>query len=490
MRQSHRLLTTSGLAVVALLGPGRGSAGAIDTDLTRARNTAVFISAQSSTPDYVSPWQRIQGSRSGSGVIIEGQRILTNAHVVLHGTAIEVKREGLAGTFPATVEYISNQCDLALLSVSTPKFFAGIEPLPLGELPQLQQAVQVVGYPMGGDAIALTSGVTSRVEMGLYSHAMTSLLRVQIDAAINPGNSGGPVISKNHLVGLATQVLEAGENIGHMIPIPVIRHFLTDIADGQLDGLPELGFRGQSVNNAAFRKALKLPDELSGIAVVRTKHGSPSDEILLPDDVIIAIEGFPIDEDFMVNRPGHERLDMKALLQEHQMGETITLDVWRNQSRRSLKCKLRPWRDLVSPFYHYPRSPDYVMFAGFVIQPLTPEYLWSMPRAPNHLLQFYLAGNPEPDRTEAMLISHIFRDPVNRGYEFLEGSIMSSVNGQRIRNFRHLVELLDGAQGSTLELRSEDNYRIVLDLAEARRVTPVIQENHGMHASRSVGHRP
>lgn len=53
-----------------------------------------------------------------------------------------------------------------------------------------QDSVSVVGYPIGGDTISVTSGVVSRIEVTSYVHGSTELLAVQIDAAINSGNSG------------------------------------------------------------------------------------------------------------------------------------------------------------------------------------------------------------------------------------------------------------------------------------------------------------
>jgi len=53
----------------------------------------------------------------------------------------------------------------------------------------------------------------------------------QIDAAINSGNSGGPAFNdKGKCVGIAFQSLkhEDAENIGYVIPTPVINHFIED----------------------------------------------------------------------------------------------------------------------------------------------------------------------------------------------------------------------------------------------------------------------
>ncbi|CAI7771412.1 unnamed protein product [Closterium sp. NIES-54] len=79
------------------------------------------------------------------------------------------------------------------------EFWAGLNPLPLGDVPQLQESVAVVGYPQGGDNISISMGVVSRVEPTKYAHSGAHLLAIQIDAAINPGNSGGPALVMTHV---------------------------------------------------------------------------------------------------------------------------------------------------------------------------------------------------------------------------------------------------------------------------------------------------
>lgn len=154
-------------------------------------------------------------------------------------------------------------CDVAaMLTVDDDEFWEGVSPVEFGELPALQDAVTVVGYPIGGDTISVTSGVVSRIEILSYAHGSTELLGLQvvdcisaifvvycagpltdctdifcswllmqIDAAINSGNSGGPAFNdKGNCVGIAFQSLkhEDVENIGYVIPTPVIMHFIHD----------------------------------------------------------------------------------------------------------------------------------------------------------------------------------------------------------------------------------------------------------------------
>jgi len=164
---------------------------------------------------YFRPWQ-MEGQRSatGSGCIIDGHRILTNAHVVADATFIQVKRAGEAKKYTAEVDVVAHECDLAILKVKDESFFKGAVPLEIGDLAEVRDDVATFGFPEGGEELGITEGVVSRVEIQEYTHSSAELLSCQIDAAINPGSSGGPVIKENKVVGVAFQADSGGENIG------------------------------------------------------------------------------------------------------------------------------------------------------------------------------------------------------------------------------------------------------------------------------------
>lgn len=67
-----------------------------------------------------------------------------------------------------------------MLTVSDDEFWEGVSPVEFGSLPALQDAVTVVGYPIGGDTISVTSGVVSRMEILSYVHGSTELLGLQV----------------------------------------------------------------------------------------------------------------------------------------------------------------------------------------------------------------------------------------------------------------------------------------------------------------------
>ncbi len=177
-------------------------------NIRKFKNSIIKIFAMRSQPNYNQPWQNYpQRPATGSGFVISGNRILTNAHIVANQTFLMVRKPGLQKKYIAKPEVIGHECDMAILTVEDPEFFKGLKALKLGDLPELQTSVTVMGYPVGGDNISVTEGIISRIEPIIYSHSGRRLLAVQIDAAINPGNSGGPVLHNDNVVGVAFQGL-------------------------------------------------------------------------------------------------------------------------------------------------------------------------------------------------------------------------------------------------------------------------------------------
>src|SRR4029453_16336568 len=163
--------------------------GPVQKSLVRITGTAV-------DPDYKAPWNAGGLQRGvGAGFVISGNRIMTNAHVVANSRYITVERDGDPNKYPAKVQFIANDCDLALITVPAKDFFKNMVPLKLGGIPALESTVSAYGYPIGGERMSVTTGIVSRVDFQLYTHSSVDQhLAIQISAQINPGNSGGPVM--------------------------------------------------------------------------------------------------------------------------------------------------------------------------------------------------------------------------------------------------------------------------------------------------------
>ncbi|KAL9271111.1 Protease Do-like 9-like protein [Drosera capensis] len=253
-------------------------------------------------PNFSLPWQRKrQYSSSSSGFVIGGRRVLTNAHSVEHHTQVKVKKRGSDTKYLATVLAIGTECDIAMLTVEEDEFWEGAVPVEFGDLPALQDAVSVVGYPIGGDTISVTSGVVSRMEILSYVHGSTELLGLQIDAAINSGNSGGPAFNDTgKCVGIAFQSLkhEDAENIGYVIPTPVIMHFITDYEkNGTYTGFPILGVEWQKMENPDLRTSIGMSPNQKGVRIRRIEPTAPASLVLEPSDVILSFDGVSVAND-------------------------------------------------------------------------------------------------------------------------------------------------------------------------------------------------
>src|ERR1700727_374059 len=181
-------------------------------------NSVVKIFSTMRYPDPFKPWTKQAPSEAtASGVVIEGKRILTNAHAVLYASQVQVQANAAGDKVSATVIAVAPGIDLALLQLDDPSFFDTHSPVArASKLPQIKDPVLAYGFPAGGSSLSITKGIVSRIEFVAYNYPVSGL-RIQVDAAINPGNSGGPAIAGDKMIGLAFSHLVGGgtENIGY-----------------------------------------------------------------------------------------------------------------------------------------------------------------------------------------------------------------------------------------------------------------------------------
>src|SRR5438132_3829521 len=216
------------------------------------RDLVVKIHAVHHTPDLLRPWAKNSPQQvKGSGVVIDGKRILTNAHVVRYASQIYVQPNQSADRIPARVEAITPSMDLAVLKLDDESFFDNRGAIAFAdELPRVKDTVNVYGYPTGGSELSVTQGIVSRIEYTDYYYQVSGL-RIQVDAALNFGNSGGPAVSDGKLVGLVFSLIQNAQSIGYLIPVEEIQLFLADIPDGKYDGKPQLYDSIQPAENDA-----------------------------------------------------------------------------------------------------------------------------------------------------------------------------------------------------------------------------------------------
>jgi S1-C subfamily serine protease len=410
--------------------------------------SVVMILAVHQEYDFATPWKKgPMGQGVGSGFIIEGNRILTNAHNVANHRYIEVKKQNLAKRYPAQVQFVGHDCDLALVTVPDPDFFKDTLPLSFGPLPQINTTVQTCGFPMGGRQVSLTKGVVSRLETTAYSHSEASRhLVVQTDAAINPGNSGGPVLQDGKVVGVAFQGLLTADNIGYMIPTTIISHFLTDVEDGTYDGFGKLGislFPG--LHSPNYKEYLKIPATEDGVVVTNISLHSPSFGKLQKSDVLTKIDDFNIDNDGRIFID-ELTLSLSEAVDRKQIGEKMSLSYYRNGEKQQqdlsveMDTPIIPWNLL------YDIEPDYRVYAGLTFVQLNRNFLskWGnswitdIPFDLRYLFFEFNQLNEDPLRREYVVISEILPDEVNAYLQSSKYRVVESVNGININRLEDI----------------------------------------------------
>jgi len=468
--------------------------------LKRHMDAVVKVFTTHTKPNFELPWQSQQqtGSKStGFAVTWNGERqILTNAHSVTYSAQVQLKRRGDDERFQARVLAVGTECDVALLDVEDEEFWKDISPLELSStLPELQQSLCVLGFPIGGDSLAISAGVVSRVGMTMYSFGCTSLLAVQTDAAINSGNSGGPVLdTEGKCVGLAFQALTGdAQSIGYVIPTSVVRHFLQDVhCNGQFTGFPALNINWQELDSKALKKAYGLRPHQKGILVRKVVKASNEASCLQQDDVLLKIGGVTVGGDGTVPFRHGERVDFKFIITNKFVGDDIELEILRDGEKKTISVTLQPYQHLVPPHLAEVK-PSYFMFGGLVFTACSDPYLvqryGSLGNSPVRLMAKTFYNTKETPDEEVVVLSNILACPATVGYDStlgLKDSSVLALNGEKIKSLEHLARLITACKEQFLRFDMEAGGKvIVVETEVAKQCTEDVMEQHNMNNSMS-----
>jgi S1-C subfamily serine protease len=450
------------------------------------KRSIVKIYTVAKVPSYISPWSASTVSYTGSGSIIQGDMILTNAHVVANQAFLEVQKYGERKKYIAKVYAVSHQADLALLIVDDKKFFDDSVPLELGDLPQVEQRVVVLGYPMGGNTLSATLGVVSRIESNMYVHSTESFLAIQVDAAINPGNSGGPAISGGKIVGVAMQGITMSQNIGYLVPTPIIKHFLKDMQDGHYDGFADLGIDVQRLENPALRSYFGLEENQTGILIDKVSFKSALNDIVKAGDILTSIDNHPIQNDGTVEFREYEFTNYNYFVDLHQMGDEIDLGIIRDKQSMHLKAKVKNRSDdlYLVKTTRYDKMPTYSIFGGYVFTPLTRNLIAST-KANKNYLSYLSTKWQTKDKEEVVMLLKVLASKISRGNNGFGMWPIDTINGKKFKNFKEFDKMLRSIKDEYIILADKDGHKVIINRNEAIKETPDILQKYNIEYDRS-----
>ena len=281
---------------------------------------------------------------AGSGSVIDEQgHILTNYHVIEGATKLSVHFGG-GRNYPATVVGRDPDTDLAVIKlVEKPK--EAITVVPLGDSDRLivGQKVLAIGNPFGLDR-TLTTGVISGLQRpirGINDRPIEGA--IQTDASINPGNSGGPLLdSRGRMIGINSQIQStsgSSAGVGFAIPVNIAKRIVPELIRTGSIQRPKLGIQPRNVE--ALSAQVQLPVNY-GVLIWNVQPGGPAANAgmrgmvqtdegdLALGDIIVGVGG---------ERVGNND-DLYKVLNKHQIGETVNIDIYRGSRRLTLPVKL------------------------------------------------------------------------------------------------------------------------------------------------------
>lgn len=291
---------------------------------------------------------------AGTGIILSSDGIIiTNRHVVPLGTE-NVTVTLSDGTIFKNVQVLgrtsaSDSLDIAFLKI---KDLGGkqLTPATLGDSSKtvVGDRVVAIGNALGQFQNTVTSGIVSgfgrsvQAGSGSTSSVDSENLQdlIQTDAAINEGNSGGPLVNMSgQVIGINTAIASGSQNIGFAIPINDVQGLIKQVLTTGSFQRPYLGVRYIPLDantadqlNLSQTSGAYVPSasQLSGQAPIVS--GSPADKAgLQPKDIIAAVNGTTIDQNH----------SLSTLLDQHNVGETITLSVIRGGKSLEIKATLQ-----------------------------------------------------------------------------------------------------------------------------------------------------
>ena len=300
------------------------------TIFNSAAPSVVYLFTENAESGFFGRREIQQGA--GSGFLWDRYgHVVTNFHVIQGSQSIQVRLDS-GEAIRATYVGGSPDHDLAIVRLrSTP---SNIQPIPVGTSRDLAvgQAVFAIGNPFGL-ARTLTTGVISALDRRLPTAGGREVLGViQTDAAINPGNSGGPLIdSAGRLIGVNTAIISgsgSSAGIGFAVPVDVVNQVVPKLITNGKVPRPGIGIivldeevaAGLGSVGVVIEKV--IPDTeaeragLEGIDYRRRTLG----------DVIVAVEGSPVGN----------MADFVRILQNLEIGQTITLEVRRGETQREV----------------------------------------------------------------------------------------------------------------------------------------------------------
>ena len=437
--------------------------------------------------DFHRPWGKRQPfTRRAIGAVIPGSRVLVTAELVANCTYLELETPEGGRKVPATVEAVDYEANLAVLKTDDADFLAGA--------PELQIAESGIGEPLSvlqlenNGRLLVTKGPMTTAENTAYPVDGSFLIyRMTVQLQGRESSFTLPVVNNGKLTGVLMGY-EAQSNNANVIPAPVIRHFLKDIAGGHYEGFPRVGYSFSPTRDPALRRFAKIPADVpGGIYITDILKGGPAALAgLQKGDVLFAVDDSAVDQDGNFPDARYGQIPIGHLFTTHHfVGDKVKLHILRDGERKTLEVTLahRPASSYASDPYIIDQRPRFAVVGGLILQELSRQYLkdfgadW-LRRAPERLVYFdrFQTELFKDGPRKLVFLSRVLPTSATVGYEDLNHLLVKKINGVELQSLDDVPKALEKPENGFHKIEfEEDPKTIYLDAAEIQKTERAVQ---------------
>lgn len=425
------------------------------------RYSVVRISTTYQIPSFYYPWRwKDPGTKSGQGIVVGNNLVLTLASNVKNATIIEMLLNSEPVPTQLKIKEIDLGSNLALLEGKLPD---NVKPMVIPKKSKYQGGEKLymfwktsIGKLMKGSA------VLDRVDGRFLTNSDQRQTIFQAIRSSHPNNGFGvPVFDGNdNFFGLSQR---GGNEYDFSIITCDIINRAFNIEKGELKKPTSVaGFATEPLTQVYYRKKLGLSEKSGGCLVSKVFDQGTGHSQLKKGDVLMKIGDYNLDAWGRYNHPVFGQLYYSNLFSNYFIDEKIPVTIMRDKKMQEIQLELK---DINDDDWLIPANPmlnktEFLIRGGFIFIPMTLTYLneWGgnfRNKAPLSLLVLYEKNKTKKKTDEIkdlVILSKVIPHPSNVGLQQLGGSIITKVNGKPLKSLKHLKEMLDQTDQEVVKL--------------------------------------
>ena len=460
-------------------------------DLTEAmKQSIVYLETSFYGYEQAQPWRHKALSENWACACAVGEyEVLTTAWNVANLAFVKALIYGQNEFVGAKIKVVDYESNLCLIELDPNAVSKPLKPLVFTE--NYRKGAEVDFYWLSSDNHLYNGrGYLDRARVQKTNTSYEKRLHYIVANTSHRTGAGQVYCVGSEPIGIASWSNENKES--GLIPAETINRFLAAVADDDYEGFGSVGCATSELLDPVMRSFLKIPTSLkTGAYVTDVYNLGTGCDVLKKDDVILAIDGNPLNSYGQFMHPKYEWLDFHHLITSKTVDETVLFELWRDGEKIQVQAEVKNFKasEMLVPYHEYDQQPEYIITGGFILQKLTREYLtrWGSDwtgKVPSHLYHYYrdFAFKPTSERNNIVILSYVLPANINLGYNDLGQIVVKKFNGMTIRSIADILT----AQKFNPESRYDviefelDNPVIVIPREQLPAADMFIRKNYGI----------